>query len=71
MGSPTVVPIDFCRSSDSADVENPGNILFVAGLRAQTTEEKLEKHFSTEGKVMFTSKEGKIIIVFYFEQRDF
>ncbi|KAJ4773937.1 RNA-binding (RRM/RBD/RNP motifs) family protein [Rhynchospora pubera] len=40
------------RSRESVDVENPGNNLYVTGLSSRTTEAKLEKHFSTEGKVM-------------------
>jgi len=38
---------------DSSDVENPGNNLFVTGLSSRLTDRDLEKHFSTEGEVIF------------------
>lgn len=41
----------FCRSRESS-VENPGNNLYVTGLSTRVTRRDLEKHFSSEGKVM-------------------
>nr|QMX85233.1 serine/arginine-rich protein RS2Z32 [Dimocarpus longan] len=38
--------------SPSGDVENPGNNLYVTGLSPRITKRELEKHFSTEGKVI-------------------
>ncbi|KAL5788775.1 hypothetical protein ACOSP7_005724 [Xanthoceras sorbifolium] len=38
--------------SPSREVENPGNNLYVTGLSPRVTKRELEKHFSTEGKVI-------------------
>ncbi|KAH1140238.1 hypothetical protein AAZX31_10G253500 [Glycine max] len=40
------------RSQDSADVENPGNNLYVTGLSTRITDSDLHKYFSKEGKVV-------------------
>lgn len=39
------------RSRESS-VENPGNNLYVTGLSPRITKRELEKHFSSEGKVV-------------------
>lgn len=39
------------RSRDSSDAENPGNNLYVTGLSSRITEDELQKHFESEGKV--------------------
>ncbi|XP_040964207.1 serine/arginine-rich splicing factor SR45a isoform X3 [Gossypium raimondii] len=38
--------------SRSRSVENPGNNLYVTGLSHRITKRELEKHFSSEGKVV-------------------
>ncbi|KAI9194153.1 hypothetical protein LWI28_003543 [Acer negundo] len=40
------------RRSRSPSVENPGNNLYVTGLSPRITKKELEKHFSSEGKVV-------------------
>ncbi|KAK1280913.1 hypothetical protein QJS04_geneDACA018272 [Acorus gramineus] len=35
-----------------SDVENPGNNLYVTGLSPRVTKKNLEKHFSSEGKII-------------------
>ncbi|KAK1298879.1 hypothetical protein QJS10_CPB14g00814 [Acorus calamus] len=35
-----------------SDVENPGNNLYVTGLSSRVTKKDLEKHFSSEGKII-------------------
>ncbi|KAK6927053.1 RNA recognition motif domain [Dillenia turbinata] len=40
------------RSHELSDAENPGNNLYVTGLSPRITKRELEKHFSSEGKVV-------------------
>eukprot|EP00249_Psilotum_nudum_P013238 c24234_g1_i3 orf=270-710(+) len=40
------------RYSGDADVENPGNNLYVTGLSVRATEKDLEEHLGREGKVV-------------------
>ncbi|KAM0948361.1 putative RNA recognition motif domain, nucleotide-binding alpha-beta plait domain superfamily [Dioscorea sansibarensis] len=40
------------RSPDFSDAENPGNNLYVTGLSPHIKNNELEKHFSSEGKVV-------------------
>ncbi|OVA13978.1 RNA recognition motif domain [Macleaya cordata] len=40
------------RSRDSVDVGNPGNNLYVTGLSTRVSQSDLEKHFSSEGKIL-------------------